>query len=436
MSKHLGNVLDPFDAVRAARRRRAALVHALRRRSPWSTRRVGHEVLEEVVRKVLLTYWNTASFLVALRQRQRLGAGRVPGAPPGRPAGARPLGALRAARHGRSRSTRRSRTSTRPAAGRRLTQFIDDLSNWYVRRSRRRFWDGDPAALATLHECLEVLTRLMAPFVPVRHRRGAPPAGRRRRPDLPDSVHLRAWPAVDGALVDERLAEQMALVRRLVELGRAARAESGVKTRQPLARALVGASGWDDLPGRAARAGRRRAQRGRRSSPCRPAGSLVDVTVKANFRALGKRFGKAHAAGGGTRSPPPIPSELVAELRAAATAAVFVDGRDGLPHRRRGDRHRDAARGLGGRLRRRRDGRARPRAHAGAAPRRPASATSSGWCRTPARPPGSTSPTGSSCGGRPTTTSWPTALREHAAVLSTEVLAPLVTEDRPAAAAA
>ena len=51
-------------------------------------------------------------------------------------------------------------------AGRRLTEFIDDLSNWYVRRSRRRFWDGDPAALATLHECLEVVTRLLAPFMP------------------------------------------------------------------------------------------------------------------------------------------------------------------------------------------------------------------------------------------------------------------------------
>ena len=105
-------------------------------------------------------------------------------------------------------------------AGRRLAQFIDDLSNWYVRRSRRRFWDGDPAALATLHECLEVVTRLMAPFTPFIteevHRRLVVEVW----PDLPDSVHLRDWPTVDGALVDATLLEQMTLVRRLVELGR------------------------------------------------------------------------------------------------------------------------------------------------------------------------------------------------------------------------
>src|SRR6185369_8132292 len=103
------------------------------------------------------------------------------------------------------------------------------------RRSRRRFWEGDPAALATLHECLEVLTRLMAPFVPFVteevHQRLVADVWA----DLPDSVHLRDWPRVDGSLVDDELAERMALVRRVVELGRQARAQSGLKNRQPLA---------------------------------------------------------------------------------------------------------------------------------------------------------------------------------------------------------
>src|SRR5581483_5557540 len=107
----------------------------------------------------------------------------------------------------------------------------------YVRRSRRRFWEAQPAAFATLYECLETLTRLMAPIVPFLTdyvwdvlRTG----------DAPESVHLASWPQISEELIDETLTERMALVRRLVELGRAARASSAVRTRQPLGRALVG----------------------------------------------------------------------------------------------------------------------------------------------------------------------------------------------------
>src|SRR5207237_10881144 len=109
-------------------------------------------------------------------------------------------------------------------AGRRIAQLVDDLSNWYVRRSRRRFWEGDPAALATLHECLEVLTRLMAPFVPFITEEVHERLVRDVQPELPDSVHLRDWPGVSESAVDAQLSQQMSLVRRVVELGRAARA--------------------------------------------------------------------------------------------------------------------------------------------------------------------------------------------------------------------
>src|SRR5947209_2252319 len=82
-------------------------------------------------------------------------------------------------------------------AGRAVAGYIDDLSNWYVRRSRRRFWDGDPAALDTLHECLRVLTLVMAPLTPFVTERvwAALFAG---QDDAPDSVHLASWPAAPG----------------------------------------------------------------------------------------------------------------------------------------------------------------------------------------------------------------------------------------------
>ena len=165
---------DPADG--AARRRRAALVHAAPG-SPWSARRVGHGALDEIVRKVLLTYWNTVSFLVlyanaAAARGRRLGTG---GRARPRPPADRPLldrwvlSELHALVAGGDR--RRWRTSTPPRPGRRLAAFIDDLSNWYVRRSRRRFWEGPgrPTARPRSRRCTsacETLTRLMAPFMP------------------------------------------------------------------------------------------------------------------------------------------------------------------------------------------------------------------------------------------------------------------------------
>src|SRR5207248_8275651 len=144
--------------------------------SPWSTRRVGHAALDEIVRKVLLTYWNTVSFLVlyanaAAANGQAWTPAMAADAP--EPA-ARPLldrwllselnsvtAEVTAAMEGFDTAT----------AGRRLAAFIDDVSNWYVRRSRRRFWDGPrtpdgAAAFATLYECADTLTRLTAPIVP------------------------------------------------------------------------------------------------------------------------------------------------------------------------------------------------------------------------------------------------------------------------------
>ena len=287
MSKHLGNVLDPFEMFE--RHGADALRwYMLAAGSPWSARRIGHEQVGEVVRKVLLTYWNTASFLT-------LYAG-VNGWSPGDPApdlADRPLldrWALSEAHAAAHEVTAALEDFDSLRAGRRLTALIDDLSNWYVRVSRRRFWDGDPAALATLHECLQVLTLLMAPFTPfvtdeVWDALFTAGSG-------PESVHLASWPDADRTLVDGDLAVQMALVRRLVDLGRGARAGSKVKTRQPLGRALVSAAGWQALAPEL----RELVAAELNVLSLEPlAGDLVEVSVKANFRALGKRFGKRTA---------------------------------------------------------------------------------------------------------------------------------------------
>jgi isoleucyl-tRNA synthetase len=319
MSKHLGNVLEPLPLMddHGADALRWFMVAG---GSPWGQRRVGHGVLQEIVRKVLLTYWNTASFLTLYA-----------GANDWSPASDAPDVASRPAldRWVLSETHRLVGEVTEAyeafdsqRVGRLLASHVDDVSNWYVRRSRRRFWDGDPAALATLHETLSLLTLLLAPVVPFVTERVWQDVVRASGPDLPESVHLAAWPAADPALVDDGLAGQVALVRRVVELGRSARAGSKVRNRQPLGRALVGAPGWAELPDEL------RQQVAEELNVLgfeELAGELVDRSAKGNFRALGARFGKDTPRVAAAVAAAPADA-LAAALRDGGSATVLVDG--------------------------------------------------------------------------------------------------------------
>ena len=185
-----------------------------------------------------------------------------------------------------------------------------------MRRSRRRFWQGDAAALRTLHDVLETVTRLLAPVVPFITERVWQDLVVPVTPDAPDSVHLASWPTSDPSAGDPALSAQMLLVRRLVELGRATRAESGVKTRQPLSRALVAAPGFDGLSPELRGQITEELNVSSLASLSEVGGSLVETTAKANFRALGKRFGK------GTQ---PV-ARAVAEADAAALSLALRAG--------------------------------------------------------------------------------------------------------------
>jgi isoleucyl-tRNA synthetase len=124
-------------------------------------------------------------------------------------------------------------------ACREIEDFVEGLSNWYVRRSRRRFWksesDADKhAAYTTLWTCLMTLSRLMAPHVPFLAEEIYQNLVRTALPIAPESVHLTDWPAADDALIDEELSGSVRLVQRLTSLGRSARAKANIKVRQPL----------------------------------------------------------------------------------------------------------------------------------------------------------------------------------------------------------
>jgi isoleucyl-tRNA synthetase len=128
-------------------------------------------------------------------------------------------------------------------AARPFQRFVDDLSNWYVRRSRRRFWKGEEdedkaAAYSTLYECLTTLSKLLTPFMPFIAEEMYQNLVRSIDGAAPESVHLCDYPEADEALMDEQLVEDTRLVMRLVSLGHGARNQAGIKLRQPLAQAL------------------------------------------------------------------------------------------------------------------------------------------------------------------------------------------------------
>ncbi len=321
MSKHLGNVLEPMPLMEehGADALRWFMAAA---GSPWAARRVGHGALQEIVRKVLLTYWNTVAFHVLYARTN--GWSPPQGAPP--PADRHVMDRWVLSQRERlvEDVTGALEIFDTQRAGQRLSEFVDDLSNWYVRRSRRRFWDGDSAALATLHETLEVLTRLLAPLVPFVTERVWQDMVRSVDPTAPASVHLASWPSYDGECIDTELNAAMALARRLVELGRAARAEAKIRTRQPLSRVLIASAAHgqlsDELQTQIAEE-----LNVQSVESFSAAGDLVTYQVKPNYRSLGKRFGSQtpDVAAAITASDPTV---LAADLAAQGRATVSCFG--------------------------------------------------------------------------------------------------------------
>ncbi len=321
MSKHLGNILEPMplmdehgaDAVRWFMAASG---------SPWMARRVGHATLQEIVRKVLLTYWNTVAFHVLYaRSNGWAPHGDVP-ALASRPVQDRWLVSQR--QHLVRDVTAALEDYDTQRAGTLLAGFVDDLSNWYVRRSRRRFWDGDLAALWTLHETLEVLTRLLAPLVPFVTERVWQDIVCSVDPSAPESVHLADWPTYDAGQVDVDLDRGMALTRRLVELGRSARAEAKVKTRQPLQRALISSAAFETL-GDSLAAEMSAELNVTTVESFASSGDLVDHTAKGNFRSLGRRFGKQTPDVAAAVSAAD-PERIARELAETGSTSVQLDG--------------------------------------------------------------------------------------------------------------
>jgi isoleucyl-tRNA synthetase len=233
MSKSRGNVIDPREILES-RGADALRWNMFSAASPWSTRRVNVESIDESTRRFLLTLWNTYAFFVTYA---RLDGWEPGAASPTADGAAHVLDRWIASRLEATIAAVTDGLSGFDALGgaAALERFVGDLSNWYVRRSRPRFWkSADPAAHATLHECLVTVTLLLAPYCPfVSDELYANLTGNA------DSVHLADWPVGNPARRDPALDAEMELARQVTSLGRSARTDAKTPVRQPLSRAFV-----------------------------------------------------------------------------------------------------------------------------------------------------------------------------------------------------
>ncbi|MEX0976853.1 MAG: isoleucine--tRNA ligase [Woeseia sp.] len=294
MSKSLGNIVDPyevFDSVGAD----ALRWYFMARLSPDVQKRISVDIVRDVASSFLNTFWNTYGFFVLYARLDKVDFRSE------MPLERRP----EIDRWAIALLTRTVRICTEAmdaydakTAGEAIESFVDQLSNWYVRRNRRRFWksvdeEDKRAAYLTLYECLDVIHRLMAPFLPFLAENVYQNLARSVDAQAPESVHMAAWPAADPAREDDKLLFDVSVVQKVVGLARAARSQSGVRTRQPLSRLLIRTP--DDDAARAIEEHQDQILEELNVKSiefiARDAG-LVSYRIKPHLPRLGKRFGK------------------------------------------------------------------------------------------------------------------------------------------------
>ncbi len=297
MSKSRG-IVDPWD-IFARFGSDALRFYYLSAGNPADNRRLSDEALEGVLRGPFLTLWNVYRLFVLYARIDGFHPGSAPHVTPGlRP----PLDrwALAELHQVITEVDEALDAYDSLAASRAIATFIDDLSNWYVRRSRRRFWReagndeeraDKAAAYWTLWTCLVELSRLLAPFTPFLSEALYRNLVLSVNPDATESVHLTDFPRPDVSLIDPMLAAGMAAARELVSLGRSARTDARVKVRQPMAGAVLLVP--PDLEEAVVAVAELVADElnVHQISFAEEAGELVRISLRPNYRTAGPDFG-------------------------------------------------------------------------------------------------------------------------------------------------
>jgi isoleucyl-tRNA synthetase len=326
MSKSIGNTVDPMDIMRneGADPLRWYMISC----SPvWMPTRFDREGVKEAQRKLLATLESTYNFFT-------LYANLDSWTPD--PGAAVEPGLLDRWIISRLQSVAASVTSdleelNLTRASKTLGNFImDDVSNWYVRLSRRRFWQGEMTvdkhtAFTTLYNVLETSLRLLAPFIPFTTEEVY--RGLTAHADPEASVHLQDFPVVAESLIDPDLERMMKVGQDVVTIGRSLRQESSLKTRQPLGRQVVHSD--DDRAGLLLGNEQLMAYVAeelnvKQIEMVDDPRAIAKLSAKANFRALGPRFGKQAPVA--AKAITGMSPEEILELKAKGVVSVQLEG--------------------------------------------------------------------------------------------------------------
>jgi isoleucyl-tRNA synthetase len=292
MSKSRGNVVVPWEVI-SKHGADAFRWYYFTSQQPWSGYRFSVETVGESVRKFLNTLWATYRFHVMYANANGFHHDDLAGATPGTDGTDMDRWILSRLQNTVAAVRDELDNYDTTAAGRSISAFVEDLSNWYVRRSRRRFWRTGPdegadseAAFSTLHASLVTVAKLLAPFTPF-----TADELYSNLDGSETSVHLCDFPEPIEALVDRELEFDMAVARRTVELGHAARKQAGIKVRQPLRAAIVVANDRERTAISRLDEQVLEELNVKAIAYVEEAEELADYEVKPNYRALGPRFG-------------------------------------------------------------------------------------------------------------------------------------------------
>jgi isoleucyl-tRNA synthetase len=319
MSKSRGNVVDPWEVLER-HGADAFRWYYLTSQQPWAGYRFSVDTVGEAVRQFMLTLWNTYSFFVLYANAESIRPADLDGAE----LGDADLDRWIVSRLQRLKTTAIDRMDhfDCTTAGREIADFTDELSNWYVRLSRRRFWEGDRAAFATLRHCLLEVSKLLAPFAPfIADEIHSNLSGGN------DSVHLADYPEPDAARSVPDLEAGIEVALRAIELGRAVRAKAKLKVRQPLRRAVIVATESERVAIERLADLVKAELNVKELEFVSEQAELVGYAVKPNYRTLGPRFAKQMpqvAAAIEALDPQHVAAALAGERR----IGVNVDGHD------------------------------------------------------------------------------------------------------------
>ncbi|HEY4896658.1 MAG TPA: isoleucine--tRNA ligase [Solirubrobacteraceae bacterium] len=311
MSKSKGNTVEPWHVLDTYGAD-AFRWYFFTSKQPWDGYRFSADTIGEGVRLFLKQLWSTYYFYALYARASETQLASADGGPPADAQDDLDRWALSRTAATVELVTERLDAYDVTSAGRAIAGLVDELSNWYVRRSRRRFWDGEQAAFQTLHTCLLTVSKLLAPLCPF------------MADEIYDnldgslaSVHLCDFPApAELGARDEALEDAMELARETVRLGLGARGKAKIKVRQPLAEAVVVADGLERAAIERLSDVVREELNVRAVRFVAAAEELGSYEVKANYRALGPKFGKDM----------PRAAEAIAGLDPAHVARALRDG--------------------------------------------------------------------------------------------------------------